>query len=147
MPDNLNNADLNQLVIELGRSFLQYVGQCWPWTELDAQAERETINTLMARQQTHVASLTDFLIRRGEAADFGTFPMAYTDLHYVSLDYLLAELIENEQALVAGLEGAHKSSANDPEAACLLDGMLAGERDNLKQLQDLAASRPAARLS
>ena len=75
MPDNPNNTDLKQLLVNLGRSFLQYVGQCWPWTDVDAQAERETISSLVARQQAHIASLTDLLDRRDGSVDSGSFPM------------------------------------------------------------------------
>ncbi len=146
MADNPHHVDLDQLLIDVGRSFLQYVGQCWPWTEVNARAERKRIDALVARQRAQIARLTDLLIRRNGAVDFGAYPNEYTDLHYVALDHLLSQLIENERALVAVLEGAYTSSTNDQEAAGLLEGMLVDERDNLKQLQDLAASRTSAGL-
>ena len=74
-----------------------------------------------------------------EATRLARISVCETNLHYIGLDHLLAQLIENEQVLVAEIERAHRSSTDDPEAARLLEGMLAGERENLKQLQDLIA--------
>lgn len=145
MVDNsINNKQFNRLLINVGRSFLQYVGECWPWTQVDAAAERDKINDLVARQQRQVAKLVELLVQRdGGAIDFGSYPTEYTDLHYVSLDYLLAQLIENEQLVVAEIDDSHRSAADDPEAAELLEQFLAEERCNLKALEELAAARTA----
>lgn len=147
MVDNsINNKQFNRLLINVGRSFLQYVGECWPWTQVDANAERDKINDLVARQQTQIARLVELLVQRdGGAIDFGSYPTEYTDLHYVSLDYLLAQLIENEQLVVAEIDASRRSATDDSEAAELLDQIHSAEQANLKELQDLAASRKADR--
>ena len=89
------------------------------------------------------AILADFCEEAEDLAKTCALHQAGAELHRAVVGVLsrwnLAQLIENEQVLVAEIERAHRSSTDDPEAARLLEGMLAGERENLKQLQDLIA--------
>lgn len=133
------SADLNRLVVDLGRSLLQYVGESWPWVPGDAARAEEALQRLVQRQRESVARLTELLIRRNGSIDFGTFPTEYTDLHYVALDYLLEQLIESEQGLVAEVEHA-RAGCDDAEASPLLDEILADERGILEELRQLASA-------
>jgi hypothetical protein len=134
------SADLNDLLVDLGRSLLQYVGECWPWVPADAARAQADIERLVARQRENVARLTELLIRRNGAIDFGTFPTEYTDLHYVALDYLLELLITAEESLVAEVERA-RALCDDAEAAALLDDILVDERDIVAELRRLASAK------
>lgn len=140
------NPELNQLLIDLGRSLLQYVGECWPWTgtdgDDDGDQERTVIHQLVARQHVAVAQLADLLANRHWPIDFGTYPTEYTDLHYMALDFLLGQLIANERSLISELEaGIETTRYDDPQAAELLRDIISQERDNLAELQKLAAPR------
>lgn len=116
---------------------LQYVGESWPWTRFDAASERETITRLVARQQEHVARLTSLLSERRWKIDFGTYPTDYTDLHFVALEYLLAQLVESGRAFAAELERT-AATLKDEQAASLVTSILADEREIVSQLQQLA---------
>ena len=116
---------------------LQYVGESWPWTRFDAGTERETIGRLVARQQEQVARLTSLLSIRRWTIDFGTYPTDYTDLHFVALDYLLAQLIESGRAFAVELEQT-AATLQDEQAAALVNVILVDEREIVSQLQQLA---------
>ena len=132
---------LNRLLIELGRSLLQYVGECWPWTGAESADERKTLDELVCRQQSNVAQLTGLLAQGATSLDFGAYPTEYTDLHYVGLDYLLQQLAESQRMLVADLEKAVSECRNDSGARELLDEILTAERDILAELQDLKSAQ------
>ena len=116
------NRLLNDVLIALNRSLLQYVGDAWPWTETSAEAARFKLAALVARQRTQSERLTELLIDRRWSIDFGTYPTEYTDLHYVALDYLFALLVDNERGLINDIERARAECAGDREAVRILDG-------------------------
>lgn len=141
MPDDTHNALLNQLLINLGRSLLQYVGEAWPWTSDPNAPERKTINELVLRQQAQIIKLADLLAERDWPVDFGAYPTEYTDLHYVALDYLTSQLIENEDGLISDLEKSIQACSDDPEVVELLKRILDEQREIVRALKDLQQQR------
>ena len=100
-------ARLNDLLVDLGRSLLQYACEAWPWTaSVDSGDMRATLERLGALQRESVAALAQLLDGERHPVDFGVYPDEYTSLHYVSLRYLLDQLIVNEQALVEECQSA-----------------------------------------
>ena len=133
------NAELNQLLINLNRSLLQYVGEAWPWTANADSPERRTIERLVERQKVWIARLTDLLVARGWTIDFGVYPTEYTDLHYVALDYLLSALASNQTALLADVAQTLMLCRDDVEASSLLNDIRSDQDAALRQLEELAA--------
>jgi hypothetical protein len=138
-----NNTDvLNRLVASVYRCVLQYTVECWPWTPSaespDGKSpEQKAIEQMAARQQEFVGRLVDLLSQRGQIADFRNYP-DNSELHYVSLEYLVGKLIADEQRLVAELETAREAVRSDPPAATLIVELLAAEKENLTKLRELA---------
>jgi hypothetical protein len=135
------NAELNQLLINLNRSLLQYVGEAWPWTADADSSEQRTIARLVERQKAWIARLADLLAERGWTIDFGVYPTEYTDLHYVALDYLLKSLLSNQTALLADVAQTLMFCRDDVEASTLLNGIRSDQDAALRQLEELAAGR------
>ena len=136
-----HHAELNQLLIHLGRSLLQYVGESWPWTDSHSNVEQRKLNELVARQQQFIERLAELLVRRDWAIDFGAYPTEYTDLHYVALDYLLDLLILDQEALLADVDRTISVCGDDPEAVRLLGDLRTELQHDLKELRDLGAAR------
>ena len=139
MPESQYNSKLNFLLINLGRSLLQYVGGCSPWSGDEEQGN--PIEPLVCAQKDSIVRLTDLLIQRRWIIDFGSFPTEYSDLHFVALDYLLLQLVENQGALVADIEQTQKKNAGDAPALELLSEILSSERGILTKLQSLSKTR------
>ena len=139
MTDSQYNSQLNLLLINLGRSLLQYVEKCSPWSGDETQGN--PLEALVIAQQDNLARLTDLLIQRRWIIDFGSFPTEYSDLHFAALDYLLLQLIENQEALLADFEQTQKACTGDTPALELLSQLLSSERDILTKLQGLSKSR------
>lgn len=139
-----HNGKLNQLLIDLSRSLLQYVGQCCTWAS-QAQADMEQdFGKLVAEQEHHVAQLAELLLERHWTIDFGGFPATYTDLHFLSLKFLLKQIVVNQKAIVAELDEAVHTCVDDPEATALITQILGSERQMTEQLQAMANPVPQA---
>jgi hypothetical protein len=138
-----SNSHLNDVLIALHRSLVQYVGDCWPWTATEADAVRDAVGRLVERQREHVSRLVDVLVRRDWPVDFGMFPVEFTDLHYVALGYLLDQLVADQKSVVARIEQSRRACAGDAAAAELLDSVLAAERQTLARLEELSKVRVA----
>lgn len=144
MHDPLQNERLNDLVVRMFRSLLQYTNECWPWGGIDEVAEQKIIADLAARQQQEVQRLVELLQDRNERVESGTYPTEFGDLHYVALEYLMHMLLNDENGIIAALEQEAATSAADHEVANLLQELIASERQNLAQLQELGKRAPAA---
>ncbi len=137
------NDVLNQVLVVMGRSLLQYSADAWPWTGSSETASRSAVEALIPEQRRHIAQLADLLDGRGWTIDFGVYP-DFTDLHYLSLDFVLPHLIENERGIVTEIESALPKCASDPEGAALLAEILPAERAVLTKLEELSRSKPPA---
>ena len=136
------NELLNQVLIVMARSLLQYSVQAWPWTGDGSAGPRSTIEGLVAEQGDRIGQLADLLDGRRWTVDFGVFP-DYTDLHYLSLEYFLPHLIQNQRSVVREIEAVLPQCASDAEGSALLVQILQGERAALSKLEELSRPQPA----
>ena len=139
-----HNGKLNQLLIDLGRSLLQYVGQCSSWSGQNHPEVEQEFGKLVAEQEQHVGRLAELLMQRHWTIDFGGFPATYTDLHFLSLKFLLKQIVRNQKAIVSELEEAVHTCVDDPEATNLINEILRSERKITEQLESLTGSAPKA---
>lgn len=140
------NAELNRLLIDLGRSLLQYVGESWPWTAYGEEAVRAEFEQLVERQAQCVGRIIELLDERTWPIDFGIYPPEYTDLHFLSLEFLLRQLVVNADELVAVVKGVQAVSQDDPVAAEMLDDVLADQQLIANKLREMATAREHAEL-
>lgn len=136
-----HNAKLNELVVDLGRSLLQYTAESSPWAKSGALADE--VHRLASRQRESVGRLVELLTQRGCIVDFGVYPTDYGDLHFLGCNYFLPKLRESQDALVAELDEAVHTCVDDVEAVTLLREILDEERSIGTALASMA-SAPAA---
>lgn len=134
------NQILNRLIINLGRSLLQYLGEAWPWTSGADESKLATLQGLVERQQAAVDRITDLLIERHWLVEFGTYPTEYTDLQYLSLEFLLAQTLENAEADAKLIAASH--AGIDDEAKAVLDDIAQTQAEIIGELRTLASSKP-----
>jgi hypothetical protein len=137
------NEVLNQVLVVMGRSLLQYSSDAWPWTGSHSSAARAVVEGLTAEQKTRVGHLADLLDGRGWTIDFGVFP-DFTGLHYLSLDFVLPHLVEDQRGVVREIEAALPKCAGDSAGTALLTEILPAERGVLSKLEELSRSKPPA---
>lgn len=138
MIDTAIHPLLNNLLVDLNRSLLQYTHEAWPWAADEASRKaRETLDQLAGRQQLSVEQLSAFLAARGQTLPPSVYPDDYTNLNYVSVRYLLKQILVNEEAIVEVCESAAAATAHDPEAAPLISQIRDSEREILAALNQL----------
>ena len=148
MAEQNPNDILNRVVARVYRCLLQYAMECWPWTTATETPgveppEQKAVEQMAARQRDFLGRLADLLTRRGAVVDLGNFP-DFSEMHYVSLDYLLRKLIADEQKLISELEAAQKALQGDAAALGLVSELLAAEKNHLLGLRDMTAKAGAS---
>ena len=140
---------LNRVLIDMGRSFLQYISDAWPWVDPLAQSIQDQVMVIGARQRQDVAELATLLTEREHIIDFGTFPTEYTDLQFLSLDSILTLIHKSQSSIcstVSQVLSELNTSGDDSEALALLTAVEIRQKEAttvLKELQD-ELSQPAA---
>jgi hypothetical protein len=140
---------LNNALIQMARSFLQYVSESSPWVSLDSASAESQIEVLAARQRQDVGEIVSLLTAREHFIDFGSFPTEYTDLQFLSLRALMGRLKVSQRLICDRLATSTVSlrTAGDSEGADLLTTLESHERDILRALQEieqeLASSKSA----
>lgn len=134
MADTAINELLNDLLVAIYRSLVQYADEVSPWASDKAAQLQQEVTALALRQRADVGRLTELLTARDEAVDFSFFPHEFTSLHFVSLDYLAGRLVECQRQLVQRLESSADQLAADPQAQALVQKIAASQREGLVQL-------------
>ena len=135
----LTESVLNNVLIDMACSFMQYVAESSPLVCAQEQSIGEQFLVIAARQRQDVADIVSLLTEREHHVDFGSFPTEYTDQQFLALDAML-ETLKSSQALVLSsiAEGiATTRAAGDEEAAELLAVIEIRQKDAAKALAEL----------
>lgn len=132
---------LNRVQRQLSGCFLQYVGEIWPWTSVGADGAKlkASLDQCVARQRQSIALLTEYLAPRQARVEFGSYSADFTDLHYVSLHFLLKHLISSQTLIVESLNRAVTTLPGGDESQELLIAVRQNEQENLAALKAAAA--------
>lgn len=135
------NEALNELLVRLYRSLLQYAAESWLWSAQGSDAPDAVV--LASDQQSFVARLADLLDRRGAVVDLGAYPTEYTDLHYVAFDYLLRQIVKDQEGLLSVVDRTAASVVHDDEASQLVSDIRDAEAARTNRLRDYLKQRSA----
>ncbi len=139
MTNPATESIINEALIGLSRSFLQYVSESWPWVDEADRGIEEQVQVLAARQRQDVSELVRLLMERDWPIDFGTFPTEYTDLHFISLSTVFTWLQNGQQQIAERLTGILErlQEASDSEAVSMIEAIIMQQNDLGTALQEL----------
>jgi len=134
-----NEILLNGVLIQMARSFLQYVSESSPWVAGNAVTNETQVVVLAARQRQDVSEIAALLDQREHFIDFGTFPTEYTDQQFLSLQSEMCGLKRSQELVCNRIKNSIVSlrTAGDAEAAELLTTIESHERDILRCLGEI----------
>ncbi len=134
-----NEILLNGVLIQMARSFLQYVSECSLWVAADAASDEAQVLALAARQRQDVAEIAALLDAREHHIDFGSFPTEYTDQQFLSLQSVMNRLKQSHQLVCHRIAATVVSlrTAGDSEGAEMLTIVESHERDILRALNEI----------
>jgi len=146
MIDPQTAAHLQALVRREGRSLLQYLGDAFPWTKSNEQEHLCQLHGLVQEERDGIAALAKFLGRNRIAPPYlGAYPMGFTTLNFVTLEYLIPRLLAAQRQGIAALE-SDLAQLHDPLPRGAVEGYLEIKRRHLKALEAMlpvAAATPA----
>lgn len=128
---------LNRVLRDLSGCFLQYTAEIWPWTSLGADGAKlkSVVDACVARQRQSIHLLSEYLAPRQTRIEFGQFSANFTDLHYVSLRFLLKQLVSSQTLIVELLNRAVTMLPSGDESQSILVAVRQNEQDNLAALK------------
>jgi hypothetical protein len=88
---------LHQLLHMLCRGLSAYVDEINPWMQPGHEPLSKALANLAADRRLFANRTAQAILERGEYPDPGTFPLEYTGLNDVSIEYLTGELIDSLQ--------------------------------------------------
>lgn len=138
---------LNNVLIDMTRSFLQYVAEAWPWVNSDAQSVEQQVLVIAARQRQDVAQIVDLLTAREHFIDFGSFPTEYTDLQFLALESIFDWLHNSQRTVLDSIAAAIEvlRSAGDEEGVNLLQLVEQHQKEDAAALKELQGELVKAR--
>jgi hypothetical protein len=131
---------LNDVLIALHRSLLQYLDCAWPWSDEHSEVLKNEVTKLAADQEAIAEELTVYLRDREFPVDFGQFP-DFSNLNYVSIDFLLKRLSGDQRQVVAICDAAARDLASDPETGSIARKVAAAELERLQRIEQLSGVR------
>jgi hypothetical protein len=138
---------LYRILATLNRSLAMYLADADPWRRSGDEPTAAALARIVEDQRRDVNRLADAIIDSSAAhVDAGQWPMEFTDLNFLSLDYLLQELIRHQREDVAEIQRCASLLANDRDARELAEEVLGSEQAHLESLEDLARQAVTLRI-
>lgn len=132
---------LNELLVLHSRSLASYLGDAALWTAAgEKSARQKAFERLAASHHTFADRFTTLIFDRRGRIDSGQFPMSFTGLHMLSLEYLAGVLIKEQQRLIAAIETRLPLLQDDAAARELAEESLGAARGHLEALQEAGAA-------
>jgi hypothetical protein len=142
--DNAANLALNEILVILHRSLPVYLSFATPWVAHGNEESHRVLARIVEEKEGDVHRLTELLDSRRHTIIRGEFPMDYTSLHDVSLEFLTGQLIGEQRQEVQRIESCERRLTGDPEGRNLAAEVLETARRHLRWLETLGAPQPAA---
>ena len=137
MSQPLTHVLLNRLLAIVGRSFPQYLQYSRPHTPPGRSNLVEALDGIVADQNVMARRICKMLTDAQTPARFGEFPMVYTDLHDLDLDYLIGVAVNYQEQDIATITDIAEQLQLAPAAQSLAEevlGMAKGQLDTLREL-------------
>jgi hypothetical protein len=142
--DPRTHAILEDIVRREGRSLLQYVADSFPWTATDEQGALEQLRRMIEAERQATTDLVRFLVRRKFTPPYlGAYPARFTTINFVSLEYLLPRLAQEQRRDIRALED-DLVEVHDVEVREQVKKLLELKRRHLQTLEQLAVAHSAA---
>lgn len=134
-----SESALNNVLIDMACSFLQYVAESSPWISVQEQSVGKQFLIIAARQRQDVSEMVSLLTEREHFVDFGSFPTEYTDQQFLALDTLIEKIRASQTLVLASISNglASSNAEGDDEISELLKVIEVRQKDIATALEAL----------
>ena len=138
------NSTLNRLRIIHTRSFAAYVYYAAPWIRKGFHGAADVLEVMGSEVERIADHLGEMILANSGEIIAGEFPIEFTGLHDLSVDYLLGVIIDHQEKDIAAIqECVHQLDAN-PLGQALAEEALGAAKGHLDSLQELVATQSDA---
>lgn len=138
------NAILNRLLAIHNCSLPVYLAWASPTWHIGDERARETLQTIAADNRATADRLAEVLLAHEGVAENGRFPMYFTGLHDLSFDYLLSQLLIQQQRDIDTMQGLLAQLHAAPYAKAVAEEALGAAKGHLQSLEELR--QPVAKI-
>lgn len=131
---------LNRLLALHCHSLAMYVKIASPWMNQSDAPAIAAIGHLVNDQEALARRLFEAISERHGLAETGEFPMSFTGIHDVALDYLIGRLIDHQKRDITEIERCVSGLNHDPQARALAEECLGAAKGHLETLEELTVS-------
>jgi len=131
---------LNRLLVLHMRSLPMYLSYAPPYQLASHEKAKAVLDQIVEDQKKTVDRLGTLILDSSGTVDYGEFPMAFTSLHDLSLQYLLNLLIERQQKFNMVCEKLADALGMAPYAQAAAREAVGEAKGHLENLQELKAS-------
>ena len=135
---NLIDA-LNRALATQHRSLPMFLDEIRPYTHSGDEKAQQLLTQVVSDQKHYAKQIAELILELGGALGPGQYPMVYTDLHLLSLDYLLNEVADAQRRDIDILADCVARSHRDPRAQKLLEEVLGNARGHLESIEEVLA--------
>lgn len=131
------NRILNQILGLEQYSLATYLLEIHPWMRHDDKPLWETVRHMAADQQHYAERIGRLIVDRDGVVGGGNYPMRFTSLNDLALDYLAKKLIDHQRLLIRQLTECVAQLEGDRPAWELATEVLGAEKGHLETLTEL----------
>jgi hypothetical protein len=121
-------------------SLPQYLLHASPYVRPGDEQILQTLREVASRQKTASRRIAETILSRRGQLPNSTYPMRYTDTHYLDLRFLLGRLIDDQRLVVKEIERLAAALAHDPVPYALAQGILAQETGHRDLFEEMIAA-------
>jgi hypothetical protein len=128
---------LNRLLAIHCRSFVQYLRWSKPYVPPGHEDELDTLAAIAADQDALAERVSKLVVDSGALPRSGEFPMEFTDLHDLDIDFLIAAAVRYQEHDLTAVQQVVDALAAAPAARAIAEealGMSKGHLDSLREL-------------
>ncbi|MCE9606226.1 MAG: hypothetical protein K8U03_15125 [Planctomycetia bacterium] len=137
---------LNRLLAIHCRSLPMYMLDAGSW-QSDAPKENEFVqamHNIVIGQKELSQRIATVIMDLGGVVSPGPFPMEFTDMNFLSLDFMVRETLGLQRRDIGEIEGIVRGVGNEPEAKAIAQEALGAAKAHLETLEALTAKQPVA---
>jgi hypothetical protein len=135
---------LNRLLAIHERSFMQYLAYAKPYVPPGREDVLETFEAMDNDQDVMAGRISHMIIDAGALPRSGEFPMEFTDMHDLSVDFLLKAAVRYQEFDVEVIGEIVNRLSNEPAAKAVAEEALGMAKGHFDSLRELAAPKAAA---
>jgi hypothetical protein len=127
--------ELNVLLASERRSLLRHIDEAKPYVDAKTHGAWKKIQVIIKEDRHHDARLSALIDQLNLREDPGVFQQDVGHFHYMTIDRLLAEIIEDKQTQLAAYKRAIRLADREPGISGDLQTLLDENLDEMQQLQ------------